>query len=204
MIALAGLTACFLFGVFRAEAADPTEELAVALGGIDHLQGRFEQRQFDDSGELVQESSGRFRLLRPGYFAWEIESPDSQLLIADPQYIWHHDRDLETVTRRPVGGNADTSPLQVLGGDESLLREQFTVGRSESGHFVLTDATGKASFSELILRLEGSTILGMQVMNKLNQRVDIEFLEVDVASVLKPEDFDFEPPPGADLFYYEQ
>jgi outer membrane lipoprotein carrier protein len=204
MIALAGLTVCFLFGVLRARAADPTEELAAALDRIDHLKGRFEQRQFDESGQLLQESSGSFRLLRPGYFAWEIEVPDSQLVIADPEYIWHHDRDLETVTRRPVSGSVDASPLQVLGGDETVLRKQFTVTRPEPGRYVLVDTSGEASFSELTLHLQGNTILGMQIMNKLNQRVEVDFHEVDSDTPLTPGDFVFQPPPGADLFYYDQ
>ena len=203
-IALIGLTLCFVFGVVRARADDPTGELIALLSEIQSLQGRFEQRQYDDTGALVQASSGRFRLLRPGYFAWEIESPDRQLVIADPQFVWHHDLDLETVTRRPVTGSVDTSPLQVLGGNESVLREQFTVTRPDSGRFLLVAGDGDAGFRQLILRVEGGNILGMEILNTLNQRVTIDFLDVDRATVLTPADFRFEPPPGADLFYYEQ
>lgn len=204
LIALAGLTACFLFGVVRGRAADPAEELIAILSGIDALQGRFEQRQYDEGGELVKQSSGRFRLLRPGYFAWEIEAPDSQLVIADPQYIWHYDRDLETVTRRPASGNADTSPLQILGGDESVLREQFVVTHPAPDRFQLEASAGGSDFRRLTLRMEGGNIVGMDVINRLNQRIEIDFLAVDREAKLSPADFTFEPPPGADLFYYEQ
>jgi outer membrane lipoprotein carrier protein len=203
-IALIGLTICFVFGVVRARADDPAGELIAILSDIQSLQGRFEQRQYDDTGALVQESSGRFRLLRPGYFAWEIETPDRQLVIADPQFVWHHDLDLETVTRRPVTGSVDTSPLQVLGGNESVLREQFTVTRPDSGRFRLVAKQGEAGFRELTLRVDGSNMLGMEILNKLNQRVTIDFLDVDRSTVLTAADFHFEPPPGADLFYYEQ
>ncbi len=204
LIALAGLTACFLFGVLRGKAADPMEELIATLAGIDALQGRFEQRQYDDTGKLVTTSSGRFRLLRPGYFAWEIESPDSQLVIADPHYIWHYDRDLETVTRRPVGGSADTSPLQILGGDESVLRDQFEVVQPAPDRFQLTATAGDADFRALTLRMAGGDIVGMDVVNRLNQRIEIDFLAVDRDAGLTPADFAFEPPAAADLFYHEQ
>ncbi len=204
LFALAALTACFLLGVLRAKAADPTDELIAALEPLRHLQGRFEQRQFSDSGDLAQQSSGNFRLLRPGYFAWEITAPDSQLVIADPDYVWHHDRDLETVTRRPVAGNPHTSPLQVLGGDESVLREQFSVAQPEPGVFTLSDPSGDSGFRDLTLRLRGGSITGMEIINTLNQRVEIEFLSVDSQTELSPADFAFEPPPGADLFYYDQ
>jgi outer membrane lipoprotein carrier protein len=204
LIALAGLTVCFLFGILRSEAADPTGELITRLQALDHLQGRFEQRQYDDTGQLVQVSGGRFRLLRPDYFAWEIESPDSQLVIAGPRFIWHHDRDLETVTRRPVSGNVDATPLQVLGGDESVLREQFSVSATSKEQYRLEERTGDGSFRELTLRFAGTTIAGMEIVNKLNQRVVITFTEVDAEAALGPADFAFEPPAGADLFYYDE
>ncbi len=204
LIALAGLTVCFLFGILRSEAADPATELSARLETLEHLQGRFEQRQYDDTGQLVQVSGGRFRLLRPDYFSWEIDSPDSQLVIAGPEFIWHHDRDLETVTRRPVSGNVDATPLQVLGGDESVLREQFTVSALAEEQYRLEQRGVDAGFRELTLRFAGDTIVGMEVVNKLNQRVVITFTEVDAATALRPADFAFEPPPGADLFYYDE
>ena len=66
----------------------------------------------------------------PGFFSWEISSPDSQLIIANPEYLWHYDIDLETVTRRPVVGMWKMSPLQILGGDESVLREKLRCART--------------------------------------------------------------------------
>jgi outer membrane lipoprotein carrier protein len=204
LIALAGLTVCFLFGILRSEASDATAELTARLQALEHLQGRFEQRQYDDSGQLVQVSAGLFRLLRPDYFAWEIESPDSQLVIAGPRFIWHHDRDLETVTRRPVTGNVDATPLQVLAGDESVLREQFSISATTEQEYLLEERAGHASFRQLTLRFAGTTIAGMEIVNKLNQRVVITFTEVDAATTLSPADFAFEPPAGADLFYYDE
>ena len=105
-----------------AQTTSPTDALLEELRAMQHLQGDFTQRQYTREDALLVESSGRFRLLRPGYFSWEITAPDSQLIVADPQYLWHHDRDLETVTRRPVTNSAQMSPLQVLGGDEVVLR----------------------------------------------------------------------------------
>ncbi len=83
-------------------AQDATDALLESLSGMQQLTGRFRQRQYDENGQVVMESLGRFRLLRPGYFAWDIESPGSQLVLADPGGIWHYDRDLETASRRPL------------------------------------------------------------------------------------------------------
>jgi outer membrane lipoprotein carrier protein len=182
----------------RAEAVD---ELLQALQPIERLQGEFQQRQYATDGDVVSESEGRFRLLRPGYFAWEIRAPDSQLIIANRDYLWHHDRDLETVTRRPVAGSEAMTPLQVLGGDGEALRRDYSVHRDEQQRFVLVPTGTGSGFRELALSLSGNTILGMEVRDNLNQRVVITFSALDTQTPMTAAEFDFAPPPGADLFY---
>jgi outer membrane lipoprotein carrier protein len=187
-----------------AQTAPAIDELLDSLQGIEQLQGGFEQRQYTDKDVLLVESSGTFRLLRPGYFAWEIESPDSQLIIASPEFIWHHDRDLETATRRPVSDSAEMSPLQVLGGDESALREKFTVERAGTDEFILTPQISDVGFKQLTLQLEDGQITGMVIRDNLDHRVVIEFTLSDVGRTLTSADFAFTPPEGVDVFYYDE
>ncbi|MEQ9465026.1 MAG: outer membrane lipoprotein chaperone LolA [Haliea sp.] len=196
---LAGLV--LVAPALRAEAVD---ELLQSLQGIERLQGEFRQRQYALDGTVTAESEGRFRLLRPGYFAWEITSPDSQLIIANPRYLWHHDRDLETVTRRPVTGSEAMTPLQVLGGDGEALRRDYAVSRDGEGRFVLRPHNPNAGFLQLTLGLEGAVINGMEVLDNLNQQVVIEFSALDATTSLAPLDFDFSPPPDADLLYHDE
>ena len=189
-------------------AESAADELIQLLDQTTSLQGHFSQQQYDNGGALLGESSGSFAMLRPGYFSWQIESPDSQLIIATPDFIWHHDIDLETVTRRPVDKSGAVSPLQILGGDEQLLRTQFTVSKNATGVFTLIPA-GEAGdsnpgFQRLSLSLDSGVLAGMEIIDALNQRVLITFTEVDKSPGLLPQDFAFEPPDGVDLFYYDE
>jgi len=194
---------CLAAGVVRG-AENAADDLLERLAGIRQMQGNFLQRQYDRDDTLLSESRGSFRLLRPGYFAWDISSPDSQLIIAEPTYLWHYDRDLETVTRRPVAGREEMSPLQVLGGDEAVLRERFDVRMAGAGTYLLTPAAGDPGFRQLTLQFEGNVVSTMEIVDKLNQRVHIDFEQLDTTSPLQPEDFAFTPPEGADLFYYDE
>jgi outer membrane lipoprotein carrier protein len=182
----------------------PAEALITRLQQIDYLQGDFEQRQFGADNKVIAESSGSFRLLRPGYFAWDISSPDSQLILADPEFIWHFDRDLETVTRRPVAGNVEKSPLQVLGGDVSVLREQYTVEQDGDDAFTLSPLSGEPGFRQLKVMLRDGRIAGMEIHDRLDQRIEIMLSNLDSKSVITAADFAFTPPPDADLFYYDE
>ncbi len=181
-----------------------SDELFSLLQPIHQLQGQFTQKLYGQDGQLQEQSSGHFRLLRPGYFAWDITSPDSQLIIADPRFIWHYDRDLETVTRRPVTADTQLSPLQILGGDEAALRVHFTVQSQTPGDYVLTPVDGDPGFKRLTLHVQGNTITGMDILDNLDQRVVIVFTDTDSDRPLTSADFAFEPPEGVDLFLYEQ
>lgn len=181
-----------------------TDKLLSALSQVGQLAGAFTQRQFGQDDTLLQESTGRFQLLRPGYFSWEIETPDSQLIIADPQYLWHHDRDLETVTRRPANSGAQMAPLQILGGDEAALRGAYDVVMSDDSTFTLTPRESEAGFQALELRLNKNAITGMTIRDNLEQKIEIEFTDLDTNVELAASDFAFVAPSGADLFYYDQ
>jgi len=202
---IAGFALGLLAGLTRAEDGTSTDRLLARLQSISHLQGQFDQRQYGDDDSLLGVSSGTFRLLRPAYFSWKIESPDSQLIVANAEYLWHYDIDLETVTRRPVAGNVQASPLQVLGGDESILREQFTVEQQGANTFTLVPLAGEHGFKRLAVSFKENTITGMDIEDKLNQRVQVIFKNLDAATVLTADDFNFSPPTGdVDLFYYDE
>lgn len=184
--------------------AEPADTLVARLQQFDRLQGRFEQSQFDANNTLLAKSGGSFKLLRPGYFAWDIRRPDSQLIIADPVHIWHFDRDLDTVTRRPIAASRQASPLQVLGGDAAALREQFEVKQSGPQRFVLTPRGANPDFSQLTVVLATDGIDSMEIRDRLDQRIAITLTELDSESELTAADFAFTPPPQADLFYYDE
>lgn len=178
--------------------------LSARLQAIDSLMGSFKQQQYDEKGKLLLESSGEFRLLRPDYFAWEVRDPERQLVIADEQFLWHFDQELETVTRRPVGGREEMSPLEVLGGDEELLRTRFEVTHGAEGAFTLRPLDIDPGFRQLQLIFEGEELSGMEIVDKLNQKVVISFSRLDSTTTLDTSDFAFTPPEGVDIFYYDE
>jgi outer membrane lipoprotein carrier protein len=184
--------------------ADATDALLEQLGAIHTLEGAFTQQQHAEGIDAPIVSSGHFKLLRPGYFAWEIESPDSQLILATPEYLWHYDRDLETVTRRPVDNSARMSPLQVLGGDSEALRARYAVEQVGEAVYRLTPRDSDAGFRSLEVTFGDGEITDMSIEDNLGQQVEVAFSEVKTDAPLTAKDFAFTPPEGADLFYYDQ
>ena len=204
LLVIAGLGLCLLAGIARAEDSAATDLLLQRLNRISHMQGDFSQRQFGDGDNVLSRSSGEFKLLRPFFFSWEIRSPDNQLIVANAEYLWHYDIDLQTATRRPVVGNVEASPLQILGGDESALRDQYSVTRDADDTFTLTPDGDGHSFRRLTVTFAGDAIGRMDILDKLGQRVVVDFNNVDTQTPLTGKDFEFTPPSeGVDLFYYD-
>jgi outer membrane lipoprotein carrier protein len=199
------LALCLLAGLVRAAGEGATAELLARLQRISQLQGEFVQRQYGDGETVIAQSSGVFRLLRPVYFSWEIRSPDRQLVVANAEHLWHYDMDLQTATRRPVVGNIESSPLQVLGGDESVLREQYEVERTGADSFTLVPIDARQGFRRLAVTFDGDVIRQMDIVDKLGQRVVVDFSNVDNTTPLTGADFEFTPPEGeVDMFYYDE
>ena len=81
MIRLIHLAATLLLSCAIAVGAEesPLDQLHADLVNVESMQGAFTQKQYSEEGELLAQSSGRFAILRPGFFRWEINLPDSQL-----------------------------------------------------------------------------------------------------------------------------
>ncbi len=195
---------CFASLLSSAQPNVDANALLSALQQFKHLQGQFSQQQFGQNKVLLAESRGEFRILQPSYFAWEVLSPDEQLIIVDPEFIWHYDRDLETVTRRPVTGDAEMIPLKILGGDAEKLEEKFNIVDKGANEFVLTPLSGDLGFKKLILYLDQTQLSGMEIHDNIDQFVVIKFTNLDANAELSSADFALTPPPEADLFYYDQ
>ena len=204
LLSIVGLALCLVAGAARAQDDAATDQLLERLSQISYLQGQFRQRQYDGSDSVLAESSGSFKLLRPFFFSWKISSPDKQLIVANAEYLWHYDMDLQTVTRRPVVGNVEASPLQILGGDESVLREKYAVRRDSDSTFTLSPLNEAQGFRQLSVTFANGAMRRMDIVDRLGQRVVVDFDQVDAQTPLNSSDFEFSPPPGdVDLFYYD-
>lgn len=180
-----------------------TERLQGYLGDLNSLSGRFAQRQYDDTGELILEASGQFNLQRPGKFRWHTQEPFEQLLISDQQTIWLYDPDLEQVTIKPYTEDLAQTPAVILSGSADKIAQQFQVSETQNTQneaiFVLTPNTESALFVDLRLSFSEQKLTTIVLNDSLGQRTEFALTE----ALLNPEQsaglFTFEVPKGIDV-----
>ncbi|MGD2009343.1 MAG: outer membrane lipoprotein chaperone LolA [Cellvibrionales bacterium] len=169
---------------------------ATPLQQIDQLAGRFTQQLFDENGQLLIESAGEFALLRPYYFRWEIQQPGKQLLVGDGEFLWQYDKDLATVSRRPLADQLGT-PLGVLLAGEGELERAYQVER-EANVLKLTPREPNPLFASIVIQLKDGLPRELTLVDSLGQNIKL-LLVLSPDQGLKPADFAFQPPADVDL-----
>ena len=158
------------------------------LEGLSGVSGTFlSETHGSASGEMFS-SSGRFSSLKPDHYLWEIQTPDRQVLLINPEGFWQVDLDLDVAIVRDVP-NASELPLAYIWLDQAEL--QGFSGRVAQGQI--------EAISEFNLKVLHPTALEMHIVDPLGRTTRFE---LNIESTEEPEPSLFQPniPEGADFF----
>ncbi|WP_460101943.1 outer membrane lipoprotein chaperone LolA [Sessilibacter sp. MAH4] len=180
--------------------------LKALLTPLANSKGKFEQSLYDQTGQLIQDSSGNYALKQPGKFRWDTLEPFPQVLVSNGETIWLYDPDLDQVTIKPFSAQADQLPIRIISGDYSVLENEFDVRLntkpSSNGEqtFVLTPKTS-GQILRVELRFGANNIESMSVVESGNTRTEFVFKNTQPLSGKEPTSFEFIVPENADVFY---
>jgi outer membrane lipoprotein carrier protein len=166
------------------------------------LEAEFVQQVFGEDGRLVQASSGRVQLTRPGRFRWEYEKPNAQLILADGEKLWIYDSELEQATVKTMETALGAAPIVLLTGERPLADEfEITpVERRDGLEWVkLRPKVQDTEFSRVILGLDKDGIKRMILHDQFGQTTVIRLFNVSTNAELSPDTFKFDPPVGTDV-----
>jgi len=139
------------------------------------IAGHFTQRVMSADGIALDSARGRFRLLRPDYFWWQIESPERQLLISVGNKLTQIDWDLEVVVEREITQEA-RSALQWLLAPRSELEGAFEIEHSDAG-VVLTPLSNAAGFSSIALSHQDGEAWALSLTDYAGQVLEFSLFE---------------------------
>lgn len=185
------------------EAPPDTELLDTFLAEVTTFNAEFEQSLVDANGVLLESSSGRLIIRRPGQFRWSYATPYEQELVADGLNIWSYDVDLEQVTVKPQADMLANTPATLLGGDREALSE-FDVLQSEVDErgttwLSLAPKNTGNGFDRVELGFDDGVLRRMVFTDSLGQTTLIALLEVALNEPVADDVFRFSVPTGADL-----
>ena len=161
----------------------------------------FQQKVFDKTGKMVQESSGNFSFLRPGRFRWVYLKPP-QLIVGDGERVWIHDADLNQVTVRRASRVLGATPAALLAGASDLDKsfELVDAGAKDGLEWLEAKPREKESgFERIRLGLSATGVEAMELVDHFGQTTVLRFSNMVRNPQFDAGTFRFTPPKGVDV-----
>jgi outer membrane lipoprotein carrier protein len=151
--------------------------------------------------QILQRSSGKFWLQRPGKFRWYTLSPLKQLIVADGKILWIYDKDLEQVTKKKQAKLGGTPALFLSGFDDALQRDFAVKNRKirSSQSFELTPKNSHTNFSKVLLVFKKDKLAQIQLTDLLGQVTSVTLKNTRLNPAISSKLFYFKPPKGVDV-----
>lgn len=167
------------------------------------LAADFEQITYKDGRKGVDKASGILRIAKPLQFAWYVTYPYDQQVISDGETLWVYDPDLEQATYQSLSNTIQQSPAMILAQPRRVLGNSYTVVQQDSdtlASYRLFPTNEDAMFTELTMAFLNNVISEIRLIDNLSQETVIHLTNVIVNGNIDPSYFEFNPPPGTDLF----
>lgn len=174
-----------------------------ALANLDNLTADFKQTVLDDEKKIVQQSSGKVAIQRPGKFSWIYTTPYEQRIIADGKELWIYDVDLDQVTVKPMATGLASAPIMILMRQDKIDSE-FSISEIGQRKFLywvkLEPKTRDMDYTDVYIGLQDGAVKAMELRDKFGQSTQIVFDKLRLNVVHNPATFKFVPPAGVDVF----
>lgn len=199
---LALLGALATFGAAAAEPSGGRESLERFFAEVERYTARFNQVVVDETGETIQESSGRLWIERPDKFRWDYETPYKQQIVSDGERLWVYDEDLRQVTVRSLKEGLLETPAALLAG-RGRLAERFDIRDAGAADGLawaeLTPKKKDAGFERVRLGFEQGRLRKFELQDALGQTTRYTLRGGLENQPIASSRFTFTPPPGVDV-----
>jgi len=180
------------------------EQLIKQLKSMKSIHSKFRQWVQDAKQAALQDVTGRMWVEKPGQFRWDTNDPYPQSIIANGEFIWIYDEDLEQATQQKLDKHVGNTPALLLSGDPSKLADVFVISAylyDDTGEwrFDLKPKAEGGLFELLRVNFKDGKMMDMYLEDALGQTTRIEFIDPKINLPIPADVFTFNPPKGVDL-----
>lgn len=181
------------------------EQFKSFVANTKSARGDFVQRMVKEEGGKLRtsnEASGSFVFSRPGKFIWSYRKPYEQVLQADGEQLYIHDKDLNQVTVRALGNAIGSSPAAILFGSNDLEKNFALSEAGARDGIEWLQAIPKAKdtqFEKIGIGLKDGVPVAMELRDSFGQVSVLSFTKFEKNPPLSGTQFRFVVPKGADV-----
>lgn len=185
-----------------AQALEPLQRVQQFSDGLQAYQSEFEQVVLDETGRVIEESSGRMALAVPNRLRWHYLQDFEQLIVADGERVWSYDVELEQVTVKDQDQAVTGSPLYLLM-EPALLQTDYELsdlGAVEGVAMIrLVPREPRSDFEWIELGFRDNLLHRLLIRDAFGQQTFISFSDGLRNPDVSPSLFAFTPPEGIDV-----
>ncbi|MFQ5450249.1 MAG: outer membrane lipoprotein chaperone LolA [Nitrospinaceae bacterium] len=174
------------------------------------FKAKFVQKSFVKMMNQSQEARGSVQIKKPGKMKWVYKAPDPQTLVSDQKILWLYAPEDRQVTKIPVKSiYSSNTPALFLAG-KGKLTESFNVAtvsvEDKITRVVLIPKQKDNNVDRLVLIADNKNyqIIGSTVYDKLGNKTEIRFTEIQVNLNIPDSVFQFHVPEGVELLDYTE
>jgi outer membrane lipoprotein carrier protein len=170
----------------------------------------FTQRSYVKMMNQTQDVKGRVQIKKPGKMRWVYGVPDTQILISNEKTLWLYVPVEEQATKVPVESiYSSNTPALFLAGRGKLTHAFDVESVSQEDKNILVSLVPKSpeqGLARLVLQADKKNyqITGSTVYDKLGNRTEIRFNQIQVNHEISEEQFQLKTPPGVEILDYTQ
>lgn len=166
------------------------------------MESSFEQRLFNQRNILLQESSGKFILKRPGRFFWDYKKPYPQQIVSNGKKIWLFDSELEQVSVKSYNQLLAGAPVILLDQKNNLDRDFIVEDQGMKNKLLwvkLIPRNKDGDYSSIEVAMAEGRLVRMVFVDSFEQTTIISFSNIKTNQGLNDSIFEFKVPEGADV-----
>jgi len=183
--------------------AGAIEKLKSYIAATHAAQANFTQTVLDQNGKRMQSASGVMQFQRPGHFRWNYQKPYEQIIVGDGTKFWLYDKDLNQVSVKKLDAALGSSPAALLAGSNEIERGFVLKEAGSREGLEWLQATPKAqdsSFSAVMMGFdEQASLVAMELNDSFGHKTVLRFSGMQRNPKISGAQFQFTPPPGADV-----
>jgi len=187
---------------FPAHSGDAVQQLDKFFAEVQSFQGQFTQTVYDENNEIMQEATGDVALQKPGRFSWQYILPYPQLILADGEYLWIYDEDLQQASAKPIDTALGNAPIMLLTNIRPLS-EDFDVkpatNKDGLNWVELTPLVQDTEFNKIHIGLNDDGVKKMELQDHFSQKTVIEFVDLKTNVTFDADQFKFIAAEGVDV-----
>ena len=172
---------------------------------VNTFRAHFIQRAYIKLMDQTQEAEGEVVVKKPGKMKWTYKAPDPQVLVSNNQTFWLYIPEENQVTKASVQDIYTTNTPALFLSGEGKLAESFSVKKinREVGVLIvlLIPKLKSHDLKQLTLLVSDKNyqILGSRVYDRLGNKTEILFNNIQVNVQLPESMFEFKVPEGVEL-----